>query len=180
MLQSRAIERVEHLLDTVVIRKDQRVVENDRNGLPTLADHRAHGEPNQHGDLFLCACRQALKVFSVWSVSLDPSDGKSLAKFDLGRWKHVVQKGFQVSAQRRMEPISLFGVARLNGALQKRQSLHATLIFFNFAFRHISGLSQLLDLFPETVAAGVLYLPFKISDFPVQSSEAGLLVFQCG
>ena len=179
LLQSRSVERVEHLLNTVVIGKDQRIVENNRNGLRAIADHRAHGEPNQHSDLLLCACRQALKVFSIWSVSPDPSDGKSIAKFDLGRWKHVVQKGLQVSPQRRMEPISLFGVARLNGALQKQQGLHATLVFFNFAFRQVAGLPQLLDLFPKAVATGILYLSFEISDFPIQGSETGLLVVQC-
>jgi hypothetical protein len=46
------LKRAEHMIYTVIVRKDKRIVKN-LSGLPAIADHRVC-------DLLLCARRQAL------------------------------------------------------------------------------------------------------------------------
>ena len=85
-----AAQCVEHALNAIVIAVNESVVEDDRDGLASLSQHRPHGETDEHRNLLLRAVGQAIKC--LWSISLDASDGETVAEFELGPRKQVVQE----------------------------------------------------------------------------------------
>lgn len=84
MLASPA-NRVEHSLNAIVVTIDQRVVENDGNGVAPLGEHSAHRKTNKNGDLLLRAVGKSVECFRT--LALDSSDGKAISqlKFRAGK-----------------------------------------------------------------------------------------------
>src|SRR5947208_251401 len=80
LLLPRPVQRVEHLPNPIVIREDQRIIEDDRHRLTTFTNHRAHREAHQHGDLLLCARREMRERFCSWTAAFESGNREAIAE----------------------------------------------------------------------------------------------------
>ncbi len=86
------IQRVEHLLDPIVIREYQGVVEDDWNFLATLREQRAHSQTNENGELLLRTGGKAHESLCGRPVPFEARDGEAVSELEFGCREDVVQK----------------------------------------------------------------------------------------
>src|SRR6185437_9145353 len=86
-----ATRRVEHALNTIVIAVNEGVVEDDLDRPASLGEHRSHGETDEHSNFLLRAVGQAVEC--LWSISLDASDGETVAEFEFDPGNKSLRNG---------------------------------------------------------------------------------------